>query len=141
MIGLGLQELPTLNAALNAASAACVVAGLIAIKRKRERRHKRWMLTAVALSTAFLVSYVIYHTTAEPKANSFDGWVRTAYLAMLFSHVVLAMVVVPLVVVTVVLALRDSRAKHRRLARWTLPIWLYVSVTGVLVYLSLYVFQ
>ena len=141
MIALSLTDLPLVNACLNGASAMAVTAGLIAIKRRREAAHKRWMLTAVVLSACFLVSYVLYHTSGQEKRFEGQGLIKTAYLAMLASHVLLAVLVVPLVLVTVVRGLADQRPRHRRIARWTLPIWLYVSVTGVLVYLAVHVIR
>jgi putative membrane protein len=132
-------DLPALNAVLNAGAAAAIGLGWRAIKRRRESVHKRWMLAAVALSACFLVSYLAYHFGGEAKHFPGTGLVKTLYLTLLLSHVVLAAAVVPLVLVTVFFALRDERPRHRRLARWTLPIWLYVSVTGVLVYLAVHV--
>lgn len=141
MLAFGFQDLPTLNAILNGCATIAIVMGLIQIKQRREQAHKRWMLTAVVLSAAFLISYVIYHSQGYDPKKPFEGWVRVAYLAMLLSHIVLAVAVVPLVLITVVLGLRDNRPRHRKLARWTVPIWLYVSVTGVLVYLCIYVWS
>lgn len=137
----GIGDLPAVNATLNAVSAILVVAAVVAIKRRREVVHRRLMLTAVVVSTAFLVCYIVYHGFSESKPFKAQGWVRPAYFAMLISHVVLAAAVVPLVLVTVVRGLKDQRDRHRRIARWTVPIWLYVSVTGVLVYLSVHVWQ
>jgi putative membrane protein len=132
-------DLPALNAVLNALAATAIALGWRAIKRRRETVHKRWMLAAVALSACFLVSYLAYHFGGEAKRFPGTGIAKTLYLVMLFTHVVLAAAVVPLVLVTVFFALRDQRLRHKRLARWTLPIWLYVSVTGVLVYLAVHV--
>ncbi len=140
-MSFGLENLPALNATLNAASACCVVGGLIQIKRRNELLHRRFMLTAVAFSAAFLVSYLVYHGFAEAKTFAHEGWVRTAYLTMLATHVFLAIVVVPLVLVTVLRGLKDQRPAHRRIVRWTVPIWLYVSVTGVLVYFAVHVWR
>ena len=135
------QQLPAYNAILNAASAICVVIAIVAIKRGNEAGHKRFMLAAVGLSTLFLAGYLTYHGFGEEKKFLVQGPWRTAYFAMLISHVVLAAAVLPLVLVTVIRGLRDQRAKHRKIARWTLPIWVYVSVTGVLVYFSVHVWQ
>lgn len=138
---IAIDDLPALNATLNAASGAAVLAALIAIKRKREAAHKRLMLIAVGLSAAFLVSYVVYHTSGRERTFDAQGLALTAYRIMLASHVILAVAVVPLVLITVVRGLKDQRARHRKLARWTAPIWIYVSVTGVLVYFTVHVWQ
>jgi uncharacterized membrane protein YozB (DUF420 family) len=136
---MSIDDLPTLNAALNAASAVAVFSGYICIKKKRIAAHKALMLTGVFLSAAFLTSYVIYHASAPPRPFGGEGLLLLAYRIMLVSHIILAVVIVPLVLVTVSLALRERLDTHRRVARWTFPIWMYVSVTGVLVYLALYV--
>lgn len=130
--------LPHLNATLNACAFVLIVAGLIAIKRRRERLHIRLMLSATAVSAAFLISYLTYHLSAEPVKFTREGWLRVVYFPLLISHIVLAAVQVPLILLTIWSGLKDRRARHRRLARITAPIWLYVSVTGVLVYVMLY---
>jgi uncharacterized membrane protein YozB (DUF420 family) len=138
---IGPEELPDLNAFLNGLSAVLVTAGYLAIKGRRVALHKACMLTALGVSTAFLVSYIYYHFVVKGgKATEFtgEGWVRPAYYAVLYSHMILAAVVAPLALFTAYLGLRDKLARHVRLARWTLPIWLYVSVTGVVVYWMLY---
>ncbi len=132
------SDLPTLNATLNGVAFVLLLAGYRAIRRKRVTLHRNLMLSAFGTSTLFLISYVTYHLSAPPVTFGGEGWVRPVYSAMLISHIVLAAALVPLVLVTLTLALRGRLEKHRRLARWTLPVWLYVSVTGVLVYLSLY---
>jgi uncharacterized membrane protein YozB (DUF420 family) len=131
-------RLPHLNALLNSVAFALIVAGLIAIRRRRERLHKRLMLAAAAASALFLASYLTYHLSAPPVRFGGEGWIRPVYLVILTSHVLLATVQVPLILLTIHAGLRDRRARHRRLARITTPIWLYVSVTGVVVYLMLY---
>ncbi len=130
--------LPHVNATLNAIAFSLIVAGLIAIKRRREALHKALMLSAVGVSAAFLVSYLIYHFNAEPVKFTGEGIARVAYYTMLASHIVLAVVQVPLILMTVHAGLKDQRARHLRLAKITTPIWLYVSLTGVLVYVCLY---
>lgn len=139
------MNLPLLNAGLNATSACLLVAGLIAIKRGRRDTHERFMKAATLASIAFLASYVYYHAVVEratgPTPFRREGWIRTAYLAMLASHVVLAIVNVPLVARLLWLAHRGRWEQHKRLARITFPVWMYVSVTGVLVYLALYVWN
>jgi putative membrane protein len=134
------ERLPHLNVALNALSAVLLAWGWGAIRRKRQKLHARLMLGAFASSTLFLASYLTYHALKEHTVYPGRGLLRGAYLAVLFSHVVLAMVNLPLVLRTLYLAWRQRFDSHRRLARWTLPIWLYVSVTGVIVYVMLYVF-
>lgn len=131
-------DLPHLNAALNATSAVLLFAGYAAIRAKRPQLHKRLMLAAVAVSCAFLVSYLIYHFHHLTKKFEGEGAIRTVYFAILLSHTVLAMSLVYFVPVTLRRALRGDLAGHRRIARWTFPIWLYVSLTGVAVYWMLY---
>jgi uncharacterized membrane protein YozB (DUF420 family) len=131
--------LPAVNAVLNASATVLIVAGLVLIKRGRREAHRRVMLAAVGVSALFLVSYLTHKFTVGPRSFGHEGEaVRTVYLAILLSHTVLAGLTLPLVITTVVFALRGSLERHKKLARWTAPIWLYVSVTGVLVYLMLY---
>ena len=134
----GGSALPTLNAGLNGLSAVLLTAGWLCIRRRRVAAHRACMLGALAVSTLFLVSYVAYHATYGSRPFGGQGWVRWVYFPLLISHVVLAAGIVPLALVTVYRALSADVARHRRIARWTLPLWLYVSVTGVLVYLMLY---
>lgn len=130
--------LPLLNACLNATSAALLTAGYVSIRRKRVTAHKTCMVSALVVSTLFLVSYVTYHALAGSRPFPGRGLVRLVYFPLLISHVVLAAAIVPLALTTVSRALRADFARHVRIARWTLPLWLYVSVTGVLVYWMLY---
>ena len=138
------EQLPTVNATLNGLAAVLLVVGWALIKARREQAHKWTMLAAFAVSCVFLACYLTYHYMLKSRYNisgvPFEGPpnVRAAYLAMLFTHVVLAACVPFLAGATIYLGLRDRRQQHRQLARWTLPIWLYVSVTGVLVYALLY---
>lgn len=132
-----LTDLPHLNVALNGASVILLTAGYAAIKTKRVQLHKTLMLSAVAMSAAFLTSYLIYHFGVQLTRPYTGNW-RTLYLAILFSHIVLAMVNLPLVIATLYRALRSQFDRHRRIARITFPIWWYVSVTGVIVYFMLY---
>lgn len=132
-------ELPAVNATLNGISAALLTAGYLSIRRKRVALHKALMLSAFASSTLFLASYLTYHAKAESPKFPGQGWVRPLYFTMLLSHIVLAAGLLPMALITLIAALRGRIERHRRLARWTLPIWLYVSVTGVLVYVVLYV--
>ena len=130
--------LPLLNACLNATSAALLTGGWLFIRRRRVTAHKTCMVSALVVSTLFLVSYVTYHSLAGSRPFGGQGWIRLVYFPLLVSHIVLAAVIVPLALTTVYHALRESFARHVRIARWTLPLWLYVSVTGVLVYWMLY---
>lgn len=129
---------PTLNASLNAACAVCLVIGWILIRRGRRRAHRTVMLTAFGLSVAFLASYLYYHYNVGSVRYEGGGWLRRVYLGILLTHTVLAAVVPFLAVITLVRALRERFDRHRAIARWTLPIWLYVSVTGVVIYAMLY---
>jgi len=130
--------LPTLNAVLNAASATLLVAGYVNIRRGRREVHRRLMLAAFATSVLFLASYLVLRYHAGVTHFTGQGWIRGVYFTVLLSHTVLAVGMLPLVLVTLVRALREQFEGHARLARWTLPLWLYVSVTGVLVYVMLY---
>ena len=130
--------LADVDAVLNAVTTALIVAGLLAIKRGKERLHKMLMLSAAGVSALFLVSYVIYHLNVGSVPFEGVGAIRVVYLAILISHVFLAVVQVPLILRTIYLGLRDRREQHKRWARITAPVWLYVSVTGVVVYVMLY---
>ena len=132
------QDLPTLNAALNATSAVLLLAGWWLIRRGRRGAHRRAMLAACATSTLFLVSYLTYHFQVGSVRFTGQGAVRTVYFAILVSHTVLAAAIVPLVLATLRRALRGRFEAHRALARITLPLWLWVSVSGVVVYWMLY---
>lgn len=130
--------LPHLNAALNALSFLLLVAAFYQIRRGNVQAHRRLMLSALAVSGLFLVSYVIYHAQYGSVRFAGQGAIRPVYFFILITHVILAAVIGPLVLVTLRRALAGDFARHRRIARWTYPIWLYVSVTGVAVYLLLY---
>lgn len=135
-------QLPHLNAVLNSLSASFLVAGFLFIRRGNIRAHRLMMTGALLSSTLFLVSYLTYHFGYQRLTRfTGQGTVRTLYLGILLTHTVLAAVILPFVLVTVWRALRGDYARHRRVARWTLPMWLYVSVTGVIVYLMLYQFK
>ena len=129
---------PALNAILNSSSAVFLVAGYLQIRRRRIMAHRACMVIAFCCSVAFLVSYVIYHLHAGVLHFEGQGWIRPVYFTLLGTHTVLAIVIVPLALITVSRALTAKFDRHRRIARWTLPIWLYVSVTGVIVYFLLY---
>jgi uncharacterized membrane protein YozB (DUF420 family) len=126
------------NAALNAVSTVFLVAGWRLIRRRRVAAHRACMIVALASSTLFLTSYLIYHYHAGSRPFQGTGPIRGVYFFILVTHIVLAAAIVPLVLVTAMRALRKRFALHRRIARWTLPLWLYVSVTGVIVYVMLY---
>lgn len=131
---------PSINASLNALSGVFLIIAFILIKQRRITAHKRFMLAACVTSLLFLVCYVTYHAMRAGVVTRFSGTgpIRTFYLAMLTSHTILAMTVVPLAIITVINGLKMRVERHRRVAVWTFPIWMYVSVTGVLVYFFLY---
>ena len=136
---MSVRDLPAVNAVLNTLSAALLVTGWLLIRRGKRDAHRRTMVLALATSVLFLVSYLVYHAEVGSVRFPADlGAVRTVYLAILLTHTVLAAAVAPLAVAVVVLAARGRFEAHRRIARVTLPAWLYVSVTGVVVYLMLY---
>jgi uncharacterized membrane protein YozB (DUF420 family) len=132
------RDLPTLNALLNATSAAFLVTGWLLIRSKRREAHRKAMTSALVCSALFLVSYLVYHAKVGSVRFTGTGAARTVYLAVLLSHTLLAAAVAPLAVTAFLLARRARFDRHRRLARWTLPVWLYVSLTGVVVYVMLY---
>jgi len=132
------HDLPAVNASLNAISGVLLFTGYLLIRRRRIEQHRRCMIAAFAASSLFLVCYVIYHAQVGSVPFTRHGFVRPLYFSILITHVTLAVAVVPLAIVTLSRGLQAKYAKHRTIARWTLPIWLYVSVTGVLVYVLLY---
>jgi putative membrane protein len=129
--------LPGLNAILNGLSAICLTFGYINIRKRRRETHMRFMISAVVFSGLFLVSYITYHYFHGDTKFPGHGWVRPVYFALLISHITLSMVALPLIFATLWYATRSQFGFHKRVARWTFPIWLYVSVTGVIVYLVL----
>ena len=129
---------PTINTALNALSGVLLVCGLLAIRRGDKRRHAAFMIAAVSASVAFLVSYLIYHATKEHTLYQGEGWIRPVYFVLLITHVLLAAVNLPMIIRTVWFARKQDWQRHRRMAKWTYPIWLYVSASGVVVYVMLY---
>ncbi len=133
-----IHDLPTVDAVLNGTAAVLLVYGFILIRRRRVAQHKRVMLTAFGVSCVFLVCYLVYHYNVGSVRFPRPGWVKNVYLTILATHTILAATVPVLAVITLNRALRERFDKHRRIARWTFPIWLYVSVTGVVVYLMLY---
>lgn len=133
-----LAQLPSLNALLNATSAVLLVVGYYFICQCNIQAHRACMTSAFVVSILFLISYLTYHAYAGATRFSGQGWIRPVYFILLFSHTILAALVPVLALITLSRALRQQFDKHRRIARWTLPIWLYVSVTGVLIYWLLY---
>jgi uncharacterized membrane protein YozB (DUF420 family) len=138
MSSLSIRDLPALNAALNLTSAVLVLLGYRAIRRLQIERHRKLMLSAAAVSALFLVSYLTYHAQVGSVGFTAQGIPRAIYFAVLISHTILAVAALPLVLRTLYLGWKRRDDRHRRIARWTLPIWLYVSVTGVVVYVMLY---
>jgi putative membrane protein len=127
-----------LNASLNGISAVLLTGGYLAIRNGKREVHKRFMIAAFAVSSAFLASYLVYHYRVGHVAFNGQGWIRPVYFTLLISHTILAVVIVPLILVTLRRAWVERFDRHRAIARWTLPLWFYVSVTGVIVYLLLY---
>jgi uncharacterized membrane protein YozB (DUF420 family) len=135
---MGITDLPALNACLNSISSLLLTAGYVFIRRGQIERHRLAMTAAFATSCLFLVSYLIYHYNAGSVPFTKQGWLRPVYFTILITHIVLAAAIVPLALITLYNAWRERFDKHRRIARWTWPIWMYVSVTGVVIYLMLY---
>jgi uncharacterized membrane protein YozB (DUF420 family) len=135
---LKLHDLPALNAILNSTSAVLIVIGYFLIRARRVEAHRKTMLAAFTTSTLFLISYLVYHAQVGSVRFQGTGAIRTVYFTILLTHTVLAAVVAPMVIVTLFRGLKGRFEKHRRLARITLPVWLYVSATGVVVYGMLY---
>ena len=129
---------PALNATLNGASAVLLTTGRFFIARKQIQRHKACMIAAVATSSVFLVCYLYYHAHVGSVRFPGHGWVRPVYFTILISHTLLAAAVVPLVLLSLINGLKSRFDRHRRISRWTFPVWLYVSITGVVVYIMLY---
>jgi putative membrane protein len=137
---MNVQQLPLLNASLNGLATLLIVAGLVSIKAHREKLHRSFMFAAIAVSAAFLTSYLIYHfNVAAVTKFTHPGWPKKLYYFILITHVPLAALLLPLLALTIVPAMKGRYEAHKRWARLTAPVWLYVSVTGVLVYLMLYV--
>lgn len=133
-----LSDLPALNATLNGIAGLFLLSGYYFIRRRQIARHRASMIAAFATSTLFLISYVIYHANVGSKPFHGEGPIRIVYFTILISHIILAASVVPLALITLVRGLRRDDARHRRIAKFTWPIWMYVSVTGVMVYWMLY---
>lgn len=136
-VNADLSFMPGVNAALNATSASLLIAGFLAIRNGRREIHKRLMVSAFAASAVFLLGYVLYHYAHGDTQYQGQGTIRIVYFSVLISHVLLSIVMLPMILTTFFLAARERFAAHKRLAKWTLPIWLYVSITGVLIYFML----
>lgn len=134
-------SLPAFNASLNGTSALLLIAGYLAIRQRWIKAHTACMMAATGVSVLFLISYVVYHLNVGSVRFQGQGWVRPLYFTILISHTTLALAIVPLVLKTLYLAWKQQFERHTRLARWTLPLWFYVSVTGVIVYWMLYQLQ
>jgi len=135
---LGIHDLPKVNATLNAAATVLLLIAYSFIRQRKIEAHRRTMLTAFAVSCVFLVCYLVYHYNVGSVKFDKPGWVRTVYLVILFTHTILAATVPVLAIITLRRGLKRDDVRHRKIARWTFPIWLYVSVTGVVVYVLLY---
>jgi uncharacterized membrane protein YozB (DUF420 family) len=135
---LTVSSLPAVNATLNAIATVLLILGYVFIRRGRIDAHRRSMIAAFATSVLFLLCYLVYHYHAGSRPFPGQGPIRIVYFTILISHIILAALVPALAVVTIWLGLKDRRLRHRRIARWTLPIWLYVSITGIIVYWMLY---
>jgi uncharacterized membrane protein YozB (DUF420 family) len=133
-----IADLPAVNALLNGTAGIFLTAGYVLIRRGRRALHKRCMLAALTTSALFLISYVVYHLNAGSRPFPGQGPIRVVYFTVLITHVILAATIVPLALITATRGLRAQYDRHVRIARWTLPLWLYVSVTGVVIYLMLY---
>ena len=130
--------LPTVNATLNAVSGVFLLVGYILIRRRQITAHRNAMLGAFTSSTLFLISYLVYHAHAGSRPFTGQGAIRYVYFAILISHVTLAAVILPMAITTLSRGLRGRYSDHKRIAKWTFPTWMYVSVTGVIVYMMLY---
>ena len=135
---MDVSGLPALNAGLNSISTLLLGAGYYFIRNGQREKHRAMMLAAFACSCLFLTSYLIYHYYAGSVPFQGQGWIRPVYFTILISHIILAAAIVPLALITLTRALRERYDRHRRIARWTFPIWMYVSITGVVIYLMLY---
>ena len=134
---MNVSDLPALNACLNSLSAILLTAGFVFIKRRNERAHRNCMIAALVTSSLFLTSYLYYHFHAGSTKFP-EHWFKPIYLVILLTHTVLATVIVPLIIAAVVQAIRGKFESHKKITRWAWPMWMYVSVTGVLIYLLLY---
>ena len=139
LLHISVHDLPALNATLNTAATVLLISGYTSIRLKLVKAHIAFMVLALLVSVGFLASYLTFHFIAGHTTFNGKGFIKWIYYPMLISHVILAAAIVPLVLTTVFFAIRRQFDRHRRIARWTLPLWLYVSVTGVLVYMMCYI--
>jgi len=135
--GYDTSFLPPIYASLNALTAVFLIAAVVSIKNKKVETHRKLMTSAIVFSVLFLVLYVVYHSTSDSTPFGGEGWIRPVYFTLLISHILLSVIIIPLVLVTYVRALAQKFDKHRKIARITFPIWLYVAITGVVVYLMI----
>lgn len=135
-----ISDLPVVNASLNAIAAVCLISGYVLIRQGHREMHQRFMLGALAASALFLTFYVIYHAKTGSRPFQGEGPIRLVYFLILVTHVTLAVVILPMALTTAARGWRSQLDRHVKIARWTLPLWLYVSVTGVVIYLMLYRF-
>ena len=131
------SQLPKFNASINFLTATSLILGRVSIAKRREKVHRSFMMLAFSLSAIFLVSYVIYHSSAEPTRYGGEGVMKVVYFGLLVSHIILAAIILPFILFAIYHALKDNRAAHKRWVKWTFPMWLYVAISGVLVYLLL----
>ena len=136
---MSISDLPAVNATLNGVSAMLLTAGFVFIRRGNRAAHRRCMVAAVIVSALFLICFLTYHAKAGRTVFRNPEWFRPFYLTLLLTHTVLAVAIVPLVIITFTRALRERFDAHRKIARWTWPLWMYVSVTGVIIYWLLYI--
>jgi uncharacterized membrane protein YozB (DUF420 family) len=132
------SDLPHLNALLNAVSAILLISGYISIKKNYPERHKRFMVAALVASLLFLISYLIYHNAVGSVPYPYHDWTRPLYFAILIPHIILAALMVPFIIAAVYYAFREKFDRHRRLVKWVWPVWMFVSLSGIAVYLMLY---
>jgi putative membrane protein len=135
---MSISDLPALNASLNGVATIFLTLGYIFVRRQKLEAHRKCMIAAFTTSILFLTSYVIYHYNAGSVPFTGQGWIRWVYFPILITHILLAMVIVPLVLMTLVRAFKERFESHKKIARWTWPIWMYVSITGVIIYVMLY---
>jgi uncharacterized membrane protein YozB (DUF420 family) len=135
---VSISDLPAVNACFNTLSTVFLTLGYVFIRRGRKEAHRNCMIAALCTSTLFLAGYLTYHFNVQGVTRFPDHWFKPIYLGILLTHTVLAAIILPLVIITVILAFRGRFEQHRKVARWTWPMWMYVSVTGVLIYLLLY---
>ena len=140
LLELSFQDLPTVNAFLNGLSAIFLLTGYIQIRSGKPIKHKFFMMGAFTISIVFLICYLIYHYQVGSVGFKGQGYIRPVYFTILISHTILAALVPPLAIIAIYRAFKGQLVKHKKIARWTFPIWLYVSITGVIIYLMLYVF-